>query len=350
MPARCPACGSQVVRETRRGRRALPQPLVPGAARREHQALRQQGRHGHRGHRRGDGRAAPRAGPDRERRRPVRPARARISCGSRPAGRRAAGFGGKTRRTRTASSCSPRPSAPRRCWPPSRRPSSGRSRACSSPSASATSASVTAQALVERFPSMDALLAADAEELADVPGVGPVVAEAVRAVPRPTSTTARPSRSCAPPGVRLRGGARRRAREGPLTGTTFVLTGKLPTLTRGAGAGAASRRRAGRVSGSVSRATDYVVAGEDPGSKLAKARALGVAVIDEAGLRGAGRPARSAGGRGSSAEPDLSRRRRARGVKTVVNLPKRYHEQAGVSAARFISVNIWLTIPSTQRS
>jgi DNA ligase (NAD+) len=65
---------------------------------------------------------------------------------------------------------------------------------------------------------------------------------------------------------------------------SFVLTGKLPTLTRGQ-AQALIEGAGGRVSASVSRATGYVVAGEDPGSKLDKANALGVPVIDEAGLR-----------------------------------------------------------------
>ena len=84
-------------------------------------------------------------------------------------------------------------------------------------------------------------------------------------------------------GVRLVEDAPARA-EGPLTGKTFVLTGKLPTLTRGQ-AQELIEAAGGRVSGSVSKATDYVVAGEDAGSKLAKAESLGVAVVDEAGLR-----------------------------------------------------------------
>jgi DNA ligase (NAD+) len=72
--------------------------------------------------------------------------------------------------------------------------------------------------------------------------------------------------------------------EGPLAGKTLVLTGTLPTLTREeatemiVGAG-------GKVTGSVSRKTDYVVAGESAGTKLANAERLGVAVLDEAGLR-----------------------------------------------------------------
>jgi DNA ligase (NAD+) len=72
--------------------------------------------------------------------------------------------------------------------------------------------------------------------------------------------------------------------EGPLAGQTFVLTGTLPTLTREqatemiTGAG-------GKVTGSVSRKTDYVVAGESPGSKLAQAERLEVKVLDEDGLR-----------------------------------------------------------------
>jgi DNA ligase (NAD+) len=70
---------------------------------------------------------------------------------------------------------------------------------------------------------------------------------------------------------------------GPLAGKTFVLTGTLPTLTREA-ATAMIEARGGKVSGSVSKKTDYVVAGEEAGSKLDKAQKLGVKVIDEAAL------------------------------------------------------------------
>jgi DNA ligase (NAD+) len=72
--------------------------------------------------------------------------------------------------------------------------------------------------------------------------------------------------------------------EGPLADKTFVLTGTLPNLTREE-ATEMVIAAGGRVTGSVSRKTDYVVAGESPGSKLAQAERLGVAVIDEDGLR-----------------------------------------------------------------
>ncbi len=142
--------------------------------------------------------------------------------------------------------------------------------------------SVTAQALVERYPSMEALQAASAEELAGVPGVGPVVAEAVEQFlgdehNRETVDKLRAA------GVRLVEDHPARA-AGPLTGKTLVLTGKLPALTRGQ-AQDLIEAAGGRVSSSVSRATDYVVAGEDAGSKLDKATRLGVAVVDEDWLR-----------------------------------------------------------------
>jgi DNA ligase (NAD+) len=71
---------------------------------------------------------------------------------------------------------------------------------------------------------------------------------------------------------------------GEVSGRTFVLTGTLPSLTRDE-ARALIEAAGGKVSGSVSKKTHHVVAGEEAGSKLEKARALGVDVIDEAGLR-----------------------------------------------------------------
>jgi DNA ligase (NAD+) len=71
---------------------------------------------------------------------------------------------------------------------------------------------------------------------------------------------------------------------GPLSGQTFVITGALPTMSREA-ATEAIQSRGGKVTTSVSRKTSHVVAGADPGSKLAKAEALGISVLDEAAFR-----------------------------------------------------------------
>lgn len=140
---------------------------------------------------------------------------------------------------------------------------------------------VTAQALVAVFPGIDELTAATPEDLAAVPGVGAVVAEAVRqyldeARNRETIEKLRAA------GVRLRQEPERRA-AGALAGKTFVLTGKLPTLTRGEAQGRIEAA-GGRVTSSVSKATDYVVLGEAPGSKFAAAQRLGIPLLDEEGL------------------------------------------------------------------
>ena len=141
---------------------------------------------------------------------------------------------------------------------------------------------VTAQALANGFPEIDALIAAGPDELAALPGVGPIVAEAVvqhLADEHNRATIARLRDA----GLRLVEEHPGRA-EGTLAGRTLVLTGRLPTLTRGEAQGLIEAQ-GGRVSGSVSKSTGYVVAGEDAGSKLDRARALGVPVLDEAAFR-----------------------------------------------------------------
>jgi len=143
---------------------------------------------------------------------------------------------------------------------------------------------VTAQALAEHFGTIDALIEADTEAIEQVEGVGPIVAERVREelAEEPTLELIRRLRER---GLRFElSPEERRAEAGPLEGKTFVLTGTLPDLSREE-ATKLIRRAGGKVTGSVSRNTDYVVAGDSPGSKLAKAEELGVEVIDEAALR-----------------------------------------------------------------
>lgn len=139
-----------------------------------------------------------------------------------------------------------------------------------------------AKVLARRFGSMDALLAASAEQLADVSGVGPTIAEAVVAwAARPENRALVAALQAA--GLALTEPDAGNGGDGPLTGQTYVLTGTLPTLSR-PDATALVERAGGKVSGSVSKKTTAVVAGEEAGSKLEKARSLGVPVIDEAEL------------------------------------------------------------------
>jgi DNA ligase (NAD+) len=140
---------------------------------------------------------------------------------------------------------------------------------------------VTGRNLAQHFRTIDALLAADPESIEQTPGVGPKMAQTIhdqlhddvmlkliedlRARGLPLEEEG------PPPG------------EGPLAGKTLVLTGTLPDLTREQ----ATERiiaAGGRVTGSVSKKTDYVVAGDSAGTKRAKAEKLGVRVLDEPGL------------------------------------------------------------------
>ena len=140
----------------------------------------------------------------------------------------------------------------------------------------------TALFLAEAFGSLDAIAEADIETLQRVEEVGPRVAQSIWDFfrePRNRELVERLRRA----GLQFYY-RRERPRGGPLEGLTFVLTGTLPTMTREQ-ARALIEAAGGKVAGSVSKKTDYVVAGEEAGSKLAKARELGVKVIDEATLR-----------------------------------------------------------------
>ncbi|MFM7107818.1 MAG: NAD-dependent DNA ligase LigA [Planctomycetaceae bacterium] len=134
--------------------------------------------------------------------------------------------------------------------------------------------------LCERFPTIEKLQAASEEALAEVPEIGPVIAKSVHewlagAYGRRTIA------GLAAAGVRLDVPAEDRVHEGPLTAKTLVVTGTLEGFSRQE-AEEAIRRAGGRAASSVSKKTDYVVAGAEAGSKLDTARKLGVPVLDEA--------------------------------------------------------------------
>ena len=142
----------------------------------------------------------------------------------------------------------------------------------------------TAKDLARHFGSLDRLMDASLEQLLEVPDVGPTVAQSIRTFfDQPHNREVVEQLRAA--GVRWdeHDGAADAAPK-PLAGKTFVLTGTLPTLEREQ-AKALIEAGGGKVSGSVSKKTHFVVAGEAAGSKLDKARELGVTVIDEDALR-----------------------------------------------------------------
>jgi DNA ligase (NAD+) len=143
---------------------------------------------------------------------------------------------------------------------------------------------VTAEALADHFGSIDALHGADPEQIEEVEGVGPIMAVQIAESLADEATWALVEK-LKEKGLQLEADeSERRAVGGPLEGKTVVLTGTLPELTREEAA-ALVKSAGGKVTSSVSKKTDYVVAGENPGSKLAKAEKFGTEILDEEGLR-----------------------------------------------------------------
>ncbi|HKF47339.1 MAG TPA: NAD-dependent DNA ligase LigA [Terracidiphilus sp.] len=138
----------------------------------------------------------------------------------------------------------------------------------------------TAELIAQEFGSMDAIIDADAEQLERVEEVGPRISHAI------VDFFARPANRELIERLKAAGidmTAEKKQRSEQLAGLTFVLTGTLPNLSRDE-AKAKIEAAGGKVSGSVSKRTSYVVAGEEAGSKLAKAEELKIPVLDEAGL------------------------------------------------------------------
>ena len=140
----------------------------------------------------------------------------------------------------------------------------------------------TAADLARHFGALDGLMDATEEQLQEVSDVGPIVAVSVRRFfsERHNREVIEQLRAG---GVRWDEHPPQAKPAGRLAGKTFVLTGTLPKLSRD-DAKALIESHGGKVAGSVSKKTDFVVAGDDPGSKLEKARGLGIAVLDEEGL------------------------------------------------------------------
>jgi DNA ligase (NAD+) len=142
----------------------------------------------------------------------------------------------------------------------------------------------TAQQLADHFGGLDRLMKADAEALQQIPDIGPIVAGSIHTFfqqKHNRDVIAKLRKA----GVRWKEHEPQTAPEGgqPLAGKTFVLTGTLESMTRDE-AKRALQRLGAKVTGSVSRKTDYVVVGADPGSKASKAEELEVAILDEAAL------------------------------------------------------------------
>nr|WP_315242317.1 NAD-dependent DNA ligase LigA [uncultured Albidiferax sp.] len=140
----------------------------------------------------------------------------------------------------------------------------------------------TAKALARHFGKLDAVMDATPEQLLEVADVGPIVALAIRTFfDQPHNReVVEQLRAC---GIHWEEGEPAQQAPKPLAGQTFVLTGTFPTLSRDEAKDLLEAAGA-KVAGSVSKKTSYVVAGEEAGSKLDKAQALGITVLDEAGM------------------------------------------------------------------
>ena len=141
----------------------------------------------------------------------------------------------------------------------------------------------TAKDLARHFGTLDAIMAASTDQLLQTPDVGPVVAESIHTFFQQPHNREVVEQLRAV-GITWKEGEPAPAALLPLAGKTFVLTGTLPTLSRDE-AKEMLEAKGAKVSGSVSKKTHYVVAGEEAGSKLDKARELGVPVIDEAQMQ-----------------------------------------------------------------
>jgi DNA ligase (NAD+) len=141
---------------------------------------------------------------------------------------------------------------------------------------------VNARNLARHLRSMEALLEATEDELVEVEGIGPIMARTIEET-LAEDRTRELIRRFEAANLRMRDDRPDTPVDGPLVDKTLVLTGTLPNLTRD---DAKQRIEAagGKVTGSVSKKTDYLVAGADPGSKLTKAQELGTEVLDEESL------------------------------------------------------------------
>jgi DNA ligase (NAD+) len=162
---------------------------------------------------------------------------------------------------------------------------------------------IAAQTLARHFGSMERLMAASTEEIEAVHTIGHTMAEALHAwmaEPRNQEVV----RKLAEAGVKMTE-ERPEPTEGPFTGKTFVITGTHPTMSRPQ-MEEFIQQRGGRVTGSVTKKTDYLVVGEDAGSKLARARELGVKELSEAALLAlADAPAESAESAEAASSPEV---------------------------------------------